>query len=157
MPNCANCGTEMQPTDKFCRECGKSSAPAPSTIEPKSPETKLSPAEMIEFQRWQKMVKGVNTLPQAPQKPAATQQTEEFAKTAADFFRSFREITDGVKKDINGALDAANKTPTSAQRTPTPAAAANEPVKPQLSPEETVEFNKWRQMVKEKNEQQDNS
>jgi hypothetical protein len=155
MPNCTNCGTEMQPTDKFCRECGKSSVPAPSTIEPKSSEIKLTPAEMVEFQKWQKMVKGTSQ-PQASQKPTAANQAEDFAKITGDFFRSFREITDGVKKDINGTLDAANKTPTSAPRGPASVPVTKEPVKPQLSPEETIEFNKWRQMVKEKNEQ-DNS
>jgi hypothetical protein len=174
MPNCHNCGTGIDSTDKFCRNCGTSLARSdqadqskdsklppetpkeiPSVVEQKSPGNSLSPTEMAEFQRWQKMVKGPPPQQQTAKKPIVAQQAGELAKTTGDFFRSFREISDGVKKDINSALEPANKT--SSTRAPAVNPVSKPPEKPQLSPEETIEFNKWRQLVKEKQNQEDNT
>ena len=163
MPNCFNCGLEVQVTDKFCRECGKSlikpavlDVPpegAPGSNKPHPAENKLSPAEMIEFQRWQKMVKGGNPVKITSDKSATVpQQAGELAKTTGDIFRSFRDISDGIKRDLAGVADVANKSPTTATQAKV-VAPSKQPAKPQLSPEEMIEFEKWRQSVKEQNEQ----
>jgi len=176
MPNCTNCGTEIQVTDKFCRECGKSlTAPservssqngtskgsqpslesplaAPIAGELKPSGIKLSPAEMIEFQKWQKTVKGANPIQATSNKPATMpQQAGEFAKTTGDIFRSFREISDGIKRDLSNVTNISSKSSPPTTNVPAPQAAQT-PQKPQLSPEEMIEFNKWRQLVKDKTE-----
>ena len=174
MPNCINCGTEIQETDKFCRECGKSlkatsggvsqpniskmsqptlESSTPFAVEPKPSEIKLSPAEMVEFQKWQRTVKGGNQVQTTSNKPATVpQQAGEFAKTTGDIFRSFREISDGIKKDLRDVTNISTKPSPPAANVPAPPQVAQTPQKPQLSPEEMIEFNKWRQLVKDKTE-----
>jgi thiamine monophosphate kinase len=109
---------------------------------------------MAEFQQWQKMVKGVNPVQITSVKPAtAPQPAIELAKTTGDFFRSFRDISDGIKRDLSNVMDAPTKSATPIASVPATAQAPRISVKPQLSPEEMIEFEKWRQSVKGTSEQ----
>jgi len=170
MAICGNCGTEVQAEDKFCRECGKSLitttdkvdvlaySPAPAVIEPThtdseqfsrvsdvpmqklSDTAKLSPEEMVEFYKWRKSVKGdVPTI-------STPQPVLEIAKTTGEFLRSFAGLSNEVKQEFVKAMNPDK---------PTPTAALPQKVveKPKLSPEEMVEFDKWRKLVKRESDQ----
>ena len=109
---------------------------------------------MVEFQQWQKTVKGVSPIQTTSNKPAtASQPAAELAKTTGDILRSFRDISDGIKRDFSNVMNVPTKSSTPVANVPALVQAPQPPVKPQLSPEEMIEFNRWRESIKGTSEQ----
>ena len=170
MPNCSDCGTEVQATDKFCRQCGKILKvrtgetgqpidPSKNAQLPPKPELAALASNPYDINKpagpsgatVQQSAEKAKPTPeeivefykwrQSVKTPSvAPQPAVEFAKSTAGIQRDLRNITKDVKQELTNAMKAPAQ--------PSAPAANIQPAAPKLTPEEMTEFKKWQQAAK---------